>query len=361
MEDVTRPSVTAIVLAFGDEPWLDDCIDALNASEGLRSLQIVLVDNGGTNGAAERVATRGNAVLLRPERNLGFAGGCNLGASVATGDVLAFVNSDAVVSSWALHHLAVAALEPGVGISTGSIRLGETPDRLNSGGNDVHLLGVGWAGAFGEPAADHRHRRPVTSASGAGMAMARATWDRLGGFEARYFAYHEDADLSLRCWQQGLPVVFVPEAEVVHHYEFSRNPNKLYLLERNRAIFVLTLYETRTLLLLAPFLLLFEVAVLAVALADGWGGRKAAGWWWLLRHRRWLTETRRRLQSARTVGDSELVHLFATRLRPGHFALPRWLRPLDAGLALALRAVGRRLHPAAPVVAPPARIVPQEG
>ena len=347
MEDVSRPSVTAVVLAYRDEPWLTACIDSLAASEGLGKLQIVLVDNGAPE-AVGQVADRDGLIVLRPERNLGFAGGCNLGAAHATGDVVAFVNSDAVVSPWALHHLALAALEPGVGIATGSIRLGHATDRLNSGGNEVHLLGMGWAGAFGEPADHHRHRRPVTSASGAGMAMATATWDRIGGFEDRYFAYHEDADLSLRCWQQGLSVVFVPEATVVHHYEFSRNPDKLYLLERNRAIFVLTLYETRTLLLLAPLLLLFEAAVFAVALRDGWGSRKAAGWWWLLRQRRWLAQSRRHLQSVRTVGDGELAHLFSTRLQPGHLPLPRWLRPADRVLALALGGVLHRLRPARP-------------
>ena len=340
---MTGPSVTAVVLAYRDEPWLDDCLAALEASTGLSSLEIVLVDNGATGGAVERVAGRERVTVLRPGENLGFAGGCNLGAGQGRGDVIAFVNSDAVVAPDALHHLAVAALEPGVGIATGSIRLGHDPDRLNSGGNDVHLLGIGWAGAFGEPAADHQRRRTVASASGAGMAMARATWERIGGFCDRYFAYHEDADLSLRCWQQGLSVVFVPEAVVVHHYEFSRNPDKLYLLERNRGIFVLTLYETRTLLLLAPFLLLFEAAVLAAALRDGWAGRKAAGWLWLVRNRRWLRQTRGRLQSVRTVGDDVLAPLFATRIEAGHLPLPRWLRPADAGLGLALASVRRRL------------------
>ena len=357
MEDVPRPSVTAVVLAFGDEPWLEDCIDALAASQGLGRLQIVLVDNGTRNGAVERVAGRDPVVVLRPERNLGFAGGCNFGAAEATGEVLAFVNSDAVVSPWALHHLAVAALEPGIGIATGSIRLGHDPDLLNSGGNEVHLLGVGWAGAFGEPASGHAHRRSVTSASGAGMALAKATWDRLGGFEERYFAYHEDADLSLRCWQQGLSVLFVPEATVVHHYEFSRNPDKLYLLERNRAIFLLTLYESKTLLLLTPFLLLFEAAVFLTALAGGWGGRKVSGWVWLLRHRRWLRDTRRRFQAVRCVGDADLSHLFSTRLRPAHLPLPPWLRPADALLGLALDRVLTRLRP----VGSGARIATQEG
>jgi len=344
------PSVTAVVLAWGEEPWLGQCIEALESSTGLSDLEIVLVDNGATGGAVERVAGRGRVTVLRPGRNLGFAGGCNLGAAHGRGEVIAFVNSDAVVASDALRHLATTALEPGVGIATGSIRLGHDPDRLNSGGNEVHLLGAGWAGAFGEPAADHRRRRPVTSASGAGMAMARDRWDRIGGFCERYFAYHEDADLSLRCWQQDLAVVFVPEATVVHHYEFSRNPDKLYLLERNRGIFLLTLFETRTLVLLAPFLLLFEAAVAAAALRDGWGGRKAAGWIWLVRNRRWLRERRRAVQAARTVGDGDLAHLFSTRLRPGHAPLPRWLRPVEAVAALVLGGVrarigGRRRRP----------------
>jgi GT2 family glycosyltransferase len=339
MTGADAPSVTAVVLAYGDERWLEACIDALNRSTGLGRLEIVLVDNGCTDGSVDRVRHRQGVVLLEPPANLGFAGGCNLAATRATGDVLAFVNSDAVVEPDALRHLAAAALEPGVGIATASIRLGHAPDLLNSGGNEVHLLGMGWAGAFGEPAAAHAGRRPVTSASGAGMAMARATWERLGGFCDEYFAYHEDADLSLRCWQQGLSVEFIPEAVVVHHYEFSRNPDKLYLLERNRAVFLLTLYEGRTLLRLAPLLLLFEMAVTVAAVFGGWGSRKVDGWVWLVRNRRWVAESRRRLQSVRTVGDAELAHLFSTRLQPGHLPLPRWLRPADAGLSRSLGAV----------------------
>jgi GT2 family glycosyltransferase len=341
---MTLPSVTVVVLAWRDEPWLADCIGALEASTGLSRLEIVLVDNGATGDAVDALAGRDGLTVIRAGRNLGFAGGCNLGAARATGDVVAFVNSDAVVAPEALHHLAVTALEPGVGIATGSIRLGHDPDRLNSGGNEVHLLGIGWAGAFGEPAGDHTRRRTVASASGAGMAMARPTWERLGGFCERYFAYHEDAELSLRCWQQGLSVEFVPEAAIVHHYEFSRNPDKLFLLERNRGIFLLTLYEGRTLLLLAPFLVLFEAAILAASFRDGWAGRKVAGWVWLVRNRRWLRETRHRIQSVRTVGDADLSHLLSTRFRAGHAPLPRWLRPVETLGGMVLSGVRARIR-----------------
>lgn len=336
--DPRGPSVSVVVLAYGDEPWLEACVDSVLASAGLRSIELILVDNGCTTaGALSRVEERPGVTVLRPDHNLGFAGGCNLAAAEAGGEVIAFVNSDAVVAPDALRHLAAVALEPGVGIASGSIRLAATPELLNSGGNEIHFLGVGWAGHLGEAAARHGRRRTVTGASGAGMAMARATWKRLDGFEERYFAYHEDAELSIRCWQQGLPVVFVPEAVVFHHYEFSRNPDKLYLLERNRLAFLATTFESGTLLALAPLLLLFEAAMLALATAEGWGAQKVDGWRWLLRNRHWLRERRCHLQSVRTVGDRELLGLFATRLGQSHLPLPRWVRPFDAALGAGFR------------------------
>ena len=60
-----------------------------------------------------------------------------------------------------------------------------------------------------------------------------------------YFANHEDADFSIRTWRLGLRVVNVPDAIALHRYEFSRNPNKFYLVERNRLMFVLHPVERR--------------------------------------------------------------------------------------------------------------------
>ncbi len=135
--------------------------------------------------------------------------------------MLVFVNGDAIIAPEAVSRLAAVASRPNVGIATGSIRLADDPDLLNSGGNEVHFLGAGWAGGFRQPATAYDEEVEVTAASGAGMAMSRDVWDRIGGFEDRYFAYHEDAELSLRCWEQGLAVVYVPDAVVVHRYEFS--------------------------------------------------------------------------------------------------------------------------------------------
>lgn len=325
-------TVTAVVLAWGSEPWLERSVEAVLASTGVTA-DVVLVDNGCADDGVARLEARDGVTVVRPGRNLGFAGGCNAGAAVASGDVLALVNGDAVVAPGALAALAGVASKPDVGIATASIRLADRPDHLNTAGNDIHFLGFSWSGHFGESASAHQHERDAFGASGATCALRRELWAALGGFDEAYFAYHEDAELSLRCWQQGFRNVFVPDAEAVHRYEFSRNQLKLYLVERNRLLFVLTLWQRRTLVLLAPVLLAVELATLLMAVGGGWGPQKVAGWGWIIRHRRWLRARRARLQQERVVSDRELAPRFATRLDPANYPLPNWLRPLDLLLA----------------------------
>lgn len=314
-------SVSAVVLGYLDEPWLERSVRALLASTGV-AVEVVLVDNGCTTGAVDRLAAEPGVVVVRPGRNLGFAGGCNAGAAVATGEVLALVNGDAIVAAGALAELAAAAGRPGVGVATASVRLAADPARLNTAGNPLHYLGLVWSGGFGVLAAEHPDPAEVALASGAACALRRSLWEELGGFAPEYFAYHEDAELSWRCRQRGLAVVPVPGAVVVHRYEFSRTATKQYLLERNRWIFLLTLSGTRTLLLTLPALLAFEVAVTGLAAAQGWLPAKVRGWAWLVRHAGWVRRRRRQLQAERTVPDRELARWVTGRLDPANLPMP---------------------------------------
>jgi GT2 family glycosyltransferase len=337
------PTVSAVVLAYRDEPWLERCVGALLDSDGV-DVEVVLVDNGCTDGAVDRLAPTPRVTVVRPGRNLGFSGGCNAGADVASGDFLALINGDLVVERDALAELVTFAQKPEVGIAQPSIRLSEDPSLLNSDGNEVHFLGFSWCGSFGEPAVKRSSPRPITSAMGAAMMLRRELWVELGGFEPRYFAFHEDVELCRRCWHRGLELVNVPGAVAVHRYEFSRTPNKIYLSERNRLLFVLTAYDARTLLLLALPFACVELAALAGSVATGSVGQKVSGWLWLLRNRRWVAQRRRELQAERSVPDADLAYLFATRLEAGNFPLPNWLKPLDALLAAYWSAVRRFLR-----------------
>ncbi|MBA3799873.1 MAG: glycosyltransferase family 2 protein [Geodermatophilaceae bacterium] len=326
------------MLGFGAEPYLVSAVSAVLASRTRAGqqldLEVVVVDNGTDSEVIAAVAGLPRVRVLDPGINTGFTGGCNLGVAQSRGTMVALVNSDAVVSAHALAALTEVASESGVGIATGSIRLADEPDTMNSAGNPLHLTGLVWAGAHGQPASQYGQRRRVACASGAALVLRRHLWEELGGLTPEYFAYHEDTEVSLRCWQRGLQVVYVPDALVSHHYEFSRNPTKLYLLERNRLILVATTYSGLLLFLLAPLLIGFEIAVAIAALTGGWWAQKWAGWRWMLSHLGWIRSRRRQLQSERTVADRDLAGLFTARVDPSNVAVPAImaaLNPLVAG------------------------------
>jgi GT2 family glycosyltransferase len=340
---MTGPRVTAVVLAYGAEPVLGECVHALLDSAGA-DVDVVLVDNGCTTDAVERLRDVAGVTVVTPGTNTGFAGGCNLGARHAESPVLAFVNGDAVVRPGALRALADALEDETVGLASGSLRLYDEPDVMNSAGNPVHFTGLSWAGGLGEPAADHATPQDVASATGAATAVRADRFAELGGFCEPMFAYCEDAELSLRTWQHGWRVRYVPDAVVLHRYEFSRNSLKSYLLERNRLFLVATLYERRTLLVLLPVLVALDAAVALVALRQGWFREKARGWWWLLRHRGEVAGRRRLVQESRRVPDREVLRLLTGDFAPGEstgLAAPAPLRVASRGYWAVARRVLR--------------------
>ncbi|TDC31119.1 glycosyltransferase family 2 protein [Micromonospora sp. KC213] len=318
---MTRPQVSAVMLAYGAEPYLVDAARAVLDSTGV-DIELIVVDNGCTGDGIDIVKGFAGVRVIRPEENTGYSGGCRVGAAEATGDWLAFVNSDAIVTPDALAKVVAVAGEPGVGAAMASIRLANNPELINTSGNPLHFTGLSWAGGNGEPASAHAVRTRVPSLSGCCFVINRALWRELDGFAAEYFAYHEDTELSLRLWQRGLRLEYVPDAVVKHHYEFSRNALKLYLVERNRLVTLLTAYETRTLVVLAPVLLLTEAAMLAAAFAGGWPKQKFQGWGWLWRNRAWLRARRRQLQAERSVPDGVIAELMTARVAPSNVDSP---------------------------------------
>ncbi|WP_235533999.1 glycosyltransferase family 2 protein [Sanguibacter sp. Leaf3] len=313
--------VSVIMLAYGVEEYLGEAVAAVLASEGIE-VQLVLVDNGCTSDAVAMLPQDPRIQVLRPAENLGFAGGVNLGALEATSEHLAFVNSDAVVAPDALRILVDEVDLPGRGIVCACVRLADKPELVNSVGNPIHVLGLSWAGGMDEPVAAHQEPRTIASATGACLVVTADLWRSLGGFPDEFFAYVEDLEVSWRVWQRGLTVHYVPAAVADHHYEFSRSPLKMYLVERNRLLFVLTGYGARLLALLALPLLAFEAAIFLIALKEGWWRQKVKGWGWIARNLGWVRQRRRLVQSTRTVPDKDLVHLLTDTFDPAQFPLP---------------------------------------
>lgn len=336
------PTVSVVTVAYGAEPWLERAVAACLASQGV-VVDVVLVDNGCTDGALDRLRVLPGVTVVHDGSNVGFAEGCNIGVRAARGELIALVNPDALVAPDALALLAAAARPDDVGAVSASVRLADRPELLNAAGLSLHFTGISWAGHFEEPAARWAHLHDVIGPSGAGMLMRRDRWDELGGLCGDFFAYYEDCDLGVRTWLHGWRVVYVPDAVVHHRYEFSRNARKYFLVERNRLLLLLTTWRLRTLVLLAPVLVPFDIAVLALAAKQGWAREKLRSWGWVLRHPRFVRRRRREVQATRRCGDDVLVPLLEDVLDPGNFPLPPALAPLQWPARLWWRLVRRAL------------------
>ena len=310
---------SVIILAYGDEPWLQQCIQAVLDSRDVE-VEIILVNNG--SDSVKDVSPHAKVRILTPGVNTGFAGGCNLAASVATHETLVFVNSDLIVSANAIAALIERLGDDSIGLATGAVLLPDDDPRINSIGNPIHYLMFSWAGSFGEPFAGHQLAEDVAGVSGAFFACRREHWRLLGGFDDEFFAYAEDADISLRTWQSGHRVVFEPTAIGVHYYEFSKNTGKWFLLERNRLINVFTLYEIRSLILLLPILLPVEFGILLSAIRGDWVSEKWASWCWLLTHRDYLRQRHKKVNRAKSQREPSWSHVLVGRMDiPSEFGL----------------------------------------
>jgi GT2 family glycosyltransferase len=303
-------TVSVVVVGYGPEPRLAACLQAVER-QLVAGDEVILVDNG-----VHRLPEAGRVRVVASGRNLGFAGGCNLGVSRSNGDKVVFVNSDAILQPGAVAALRAALDDPGVGLVSGCVVLADDPAVVNSHGNPIHVTGLSWAGGHGDPVSEHQEPTNVTSVSGALFGVRRDVWDRLGGLESDFFMYYEDADLSLRCWLAGLRVRYVPQAVATHDYDFARNPRKMHLLERNRLACIMTVYPRRLLRRALPVVLVTEPLLFLLALRDGWFLQRVKAYVWLARHRRWLLSRRQGVQAQVTAPGALDTRLTTVLVQP---------------------------------------------
>jgi GT2 family glycosyltransferase len=241
--------VRAVVLCWNNAGLIDRCLEHLEATDWPGRLDVVVVDNGSTDGCVDRWPERHPGVqLIQTGSNLGYAAGVNRGLEdLGDADAVALVNSDAFVEPDWLRPLAAALdADPAVGAASPKILFtGEpgSPPRINNAGNE---LGRTWEvhdRGYGE--LDHGQfdrEEDVWGWCGAAVLLRREYLDAVGRFDERLFMYVEDADLSWRGARRGWRYRYVPASVVRHEHRASsggeRTPRLDHLNRRNRLVVV---------------------------------------------------------------------------------------------------------------------------
>ncbi|MEM4724494.1 MAG: glycosyltransferase family 2 protein [Candidatus Hadarchaeum sp.] len=215
---------SVIVLAWNGMDYLEPCLNAVFAQD-YPDFEVIVVDNGSTDGSADFVAERfPQARLIRNERNLGYAAGNNVGLRAATGDVLVLLNQDTEVRPGWLRALVEALDDPTVGIVGCKLLY---PD------GTIQHAGARLADVRGSPEHIGHHEpdqgqydqpRDVEFVTGAALGLTRLTLDRVGYLDEGFApAYYEDVDWCYRAREVGLRTVYTPDAVAVHFESASRD------------------------------------------------------------------------------------------------------------------------------------------
>jgi GT2 family glycosyltransferase/glycosyltransferase involved in cell wall biosynthesis len=233
--------IAAVVVHHETAEQTSRCVRSLLASRHAID-RLVVVDNGSQDGSAEAIGREIPAAsVVRSERNLGFAGGANLGierALAGGAELVLILNSDARVEAHCIERLEAAMRgDPALGIVGPTILSDAEPAQILSLGLSLSSR----SGRFREHRSSSGPRQPaagggVDALSGCAMLIRRELFERVGLFDEAYFFGFEDVELCQRACGAGFRCELVAKAVVRHegHGTVGRSsPARLYYAARN--------------------------------------------------------------------------------------------------------------------------------
>ncbi|WP_116051258.1 glycosyltransferase [Amycolatopsis palatopharyngis] len=243
-----RPVVSVIIVNYRGAEDTVACLRALREQLAYPAdrLELICVDNASGDADVRRIKEAAPGVtLVESQENLGFAGGCNLGARHANGTVLAFLNNDARPDpDWVDAAVATLRAEPTVAaVASKVLDLDARQADFVDGG--LTWFGMGYKRHAGTdiadvPAEEHKLAKDVLFATGSAMFVRAGVFAELGGFDERFFMFYEDVDLGWRLNLRGWRVRYVPESIAYHRHhgtmaevDAPETGRETFLLERN--------------------------------------------------------------------------------------------------------------------------------
>jgi len=272
------PSVSIVVVNFNGREFLRQCLLTL-LKTNYPNYEIVVVDNASTDGSVNEIeasfGSDSRLKIVKNRENVGHAEGCNIGARMTAGQYIVFLDSDIEFEAedWLWELVKVIENDDAVGLAQAKIVLAEDKRCLDYVCVAVDALGT-WAATYGSKEENLKAKFEILAASSGCCIVRREAFNQAGGFDADYFIYDDDTDLSLRARLLGYRILFVPSAVVIHRGGVLRGVSgrMLYHSSKNRLHTALKNYELRNVwwrfLVLSFFTFIVSVGFLAMKKND---------------------------------------------------------------------------------------------
>ena len=239
--DHRASSVSVVIPNWNGAHHLPTCLDSLRRQTAT-DIQVIVVDNGSTDGSLELLQRRYPEVEVLPlEKNEGFARACNAGMQAASGAFVILLNNDTEVDPrWVQEVLAAFDRHPEAGMVASKMLLFDRRDTFHTAGDFYRVDGgPGNRGVWQRDEGQYDDEEYVFGACGGSAAYRRAMLERVGLLDEAFYYSCEDVDLAWRAQLAGWRCIYAPRAVVYHKLSatgggstasFYDGRNTIYLL-----------------------------------------------------------------------------------------------------------------------------------
>lgn len=248
IDDQTHPQVSIIIPTYNNLQLTRQCLDAVRQTTDAVKYEIIIVDNGSTDGTPDYLyheQNTGRLKFIQNKENLGFAKACNQGAQAASGDYLLFLNNDTVPKPGWLKSLVII-LDQDNSVAVAGSKLLFPDGTIQHAGViiiDDRIVSpcdlrpdplVARHIYYKHPAdlADSNQLRTYQAITAACLLVRRVAFEQVGGFDEEYWNGYEDVDLCFKLQEKKWKLVYQPDSIVIH-YEYQSGKERFTKVQHN--------------------------------------------------------------------------------------------------------------------------------
>ena len=321
MSDI-KSSVSIVIPHWNNVDVLSECLESISATD-FDNFETIVVDNASIDKSVEWVKSNyPDVTLIENDKNYGYTGGCNIGAEVARGDFLIFLNNDTVQDKNWISNLIktinsndkIAAIQPKI-LNYYDRNLFDYAG--GAGGHmDIYCFPFARGRIFSYQESDdgqYDNKEKCFWSSGTCFMVRRELFQRAGGFDESFFAHMEEIDLCWRLYAMGFEVWVEPDSLVYHKNALTLpmySHKKYYLNHRNSLLMLLGNYSIKNVFFIGiPRLILEKIACFYSILILDWRHFTAIlrSLFWIIFHPNVIMKKRKNFSKIRTISDKKIM------------------------------------------------------